>query len=335
LNTICKSISFATVALALTALPACSGDVCGPGTQRRQLANGDSACVAVAVGKGDTICDADAGVTLLEGNRCVSVVQCGEGTALDPVSGQCLPTQAGGAHAPPPCPAPAAGKICVNGTLRNFVDGSFLSGETVRVAVYDPSTFVGATPPALAETTATDTYRLDNVAAPGSGYLLIVTGDLTGGAATYESTGIGGIAQSGKSVRVDGYVLTRAQVATWGSTGGGVDLDAAGALLYRFFNDPSPPQDERTPTETHPVSGVQLIDGSNNLPAVGTLYFSTSLATLDKTLTSSSVVGGAIIGGGAGGLRVFTARGGGVTTWEAHQAFAIPHVVQIDFLHPM
>jgi hypothetical protein len=322
--------------LGLLGLVGCSGDVCGPGTQRRELDNGDTACVAVDVAKGDTICDADAGVVLIEGNRCVSAVQCGEGTALDPASGQCLPTGLA-PHTPAPCAAPAAGRICVNGTLRNFLDGSFLSGATVHVAVYDPSTFIGTTPPALAETDASDTYRLPDMPAPGSGFLLVVTSDPAGaGAAVYEATGIGGIAQSGKSVRVDAYVLTRAQLGMWSSTAGAVDFDGGGALVYRFFNDPAPPQDARTPTETHPVMGVQLIDTSNSMPATGALYFGASLAAIDRTLTATSAVGGVVVpGGAAGGIRVYTGRGGNVTTWEAHQSFAIPHIVQIDFLHPM
>jgi hypothetical protein len=306
--------------------------ICGPGTQRKQLPNGDAACVAVSVAKGDTECDADGGVQLVAGNRCVSQVQCGPGTVLDPGSQKCLPTGQQMAHEPPVCTPPTAGHICVNGTLRNFPDGSFLSAQTVRVTIYDPQTFFGnPNPPSLADGQSSDTFMFPGIPTPSSKYLLVVTRDPMGATAMYQGTGIGGAAVDGQSVRVDGYVITRALLTSW-STMAGTDFDTAGALVYRFFNDPPPPSNARTPTETHPVAGVQVIDGNINDVAAGVKYFAPSLMTIDGALTATSSSGGAILT--ATGVSTFTGRGGGVTTWEAHAALAIPHIVQIDFLHP-
>jgi hypothetical protein len=249
---------------------------------------------------------------------------------LDPTSNECVPTQLA-PHQPPFCPQPSAGHICVNGALRNFVDGSFLAGQTVRVQIYEPQSFFGnPNPPPLADGTATDTFMFPNVAMPASTYVLVVTRDPSGAAAMYEPTGIGGQATDGQSVRVDGYVITKAQVSGW-STAAGINFDANGALLYRFFNDPPPPTSSRTPTETHPVAGVQVIDAGTNTPPPTVKYFGTSLATVDGTLTATSAVGAAILT--TTGINTYTGRGGGVTTWEAHNSLAIPNMVQIDFLH--
>jgi hypothetical protein len=321
----------ATVAVTV-AIGGCGpGSECGPGTQRKQLANGTAACVPVDVAKGDTICDADGGVELVAGNHCVSRVQCGPGTMLDPTSLTCVPTQVA-AHQPPFCPPPTAGHICVNGALRTLVDGSFLAGQTVRVQIYDPQSFLGdPNPPTLAEGTATDTFMFPNVVMPNSKYILVVTRDPSGAPATYEPTGIGGQPTDGQSVRVDGYVLTKAQVSGW-STAAGINFDTNGALFYRFFNDPPPPISSRTPTETHPVSGVQVIDTATNNPPAMLKYFGASLTTIDTALTATSAIGGAILA--PLGINTYTGRGGGVTTWEAHNSVGIANMVQIDFLHP-
>lgn len=323
--------SLAAVTL-VAALSACSADlVCGPGTQHKQLADGRDACVPVTVAKGDTTCDADGGVRLEAGNQCVSVVQCGAGTVLDAASQTCVPV-ARAAHEPDVCPQPAAGHICVNGTLRNFVDGSFLSGQTVQVQVFDPQSFIGsATPTPLGATSASDTFTLPNLTTPTSGYFLVVTGDPSGAAATYAATAIGGTAVDGHTARVDGYVLGRAQLAAWSSAAGS-DYDANGALVYRFFSDPPPPTSARTPTETQPVAGVQLIDTRTGQPPSGARYFGAALTTINPALTATSTVGGAIVS--STGIATYSGRGGGVATWEAHASMGVAHLVQIDFLHP-
>src|SRR5207302_8274703 len=143
---------------------------------------------------------------------------------------------------------------------------------------------------ALADGNATDTFMFANVVMPNSKFLLVVTRDPSGAPATYEPTGIGGAPTDGQSVRVDGYVLTRAQVSGW-STAAGSNFDTNGALLYRYFNDPPPPTSSRTPTETHPLSGVQVIDTASNNPPAMVKYFGTSLATIDSALTATSAIG--------------------------------------------
>jgi hypothetical protein len=319
---------------AAAGLAGCAAGVdCGPGTQRKQLASGDLVCAPVDVAKGDTSCDADGGVMLVAGSNCVSTLQCGPGTVRDPASNECLPIQKQ-PHEPDACPPPGSGQICVNGTVRNFVDGSFLNNQTVRVSIFDPSAFFGgAVPPPLGDSTTTDTFVFKNIPASGSGYILVVTADPMGATATYEPTGIGGSVNSGQSIRVDGYVITRQQTTSW-STTAGINWDTNGGLIYRMFNDPPPPANARTPTETHPVAGAQLIDGATMNPPPGVKYFKAQLADgLDATATATSASGGAILT--STGFPTYTASGGGVSKWEAHQALTIKQMLQIDFLHPM
>ncbi len=322
-------VSLLAVGLAAAALAgaaSCNNRSCGAGTQEGSDDKGNIVCVAVTVAHGDTVCDADAGVQLVDGNRCVSVTECGAGTAYDPVSHQCIGV-AGGAHEPAPCTPPGSGHICVNGTLRNLVDGSFLSGQTVTVSVYDANTFFGnPTPPPLGETTASDTFAFPSVLSP-SMFVLVVTRDAAGAPGTYHAVGIGAAAVDGQGVRVDAYVLKSSEYAAWGLPG---TFDSQGALFYRFFNDPPPPSTARTPTETHPVAGVTLTDGAGSA-AAGARYFGASLAAIDGAATVTSATGAVIVT--TGGLSNFTGKNGGVS-WEAHQALPIPDIVQVDFFHP-
>ena len=320
-----------TTAVAAT-FGACAGNTdCGPGTQRKQLANGDTICTAVDVAAGSVSCDGDGGVHLVAGNQCVATnVQCGPGTVLDAATGQCLPI-ARAAHEPDACPTVASGKICVNGTVRNFIDGSFLSSQTVDVAVYDPLAFLGggnAMP--LDHKSVTDIFTFPSLAAPSTGYVLVATSDPSGGT-MYAKVAIGGLTQSGQATRVDAYVITAAQLAAW-SSGAGADYKTSGALLYRMFSDKPPPGNDRTPTETHPLAGVQLIDTNTMSPPPMLKYFGATMMAIDGALTSTGASGGAIVVGS--GVASFTAKGGGIPTWETHQALPIVGMVQIDALHP-
>jgi hypothetical protein len=321
-----NSLALGIAALA-TVLAGCAGRACGPGTKLGQNDQGDPVCLPVTVEHGDTECDADAGVQLIDGNRCVSQLQCGPGTRLDGVSHQCVPVVQA-SHEPPVCATPQSGHICVNGTLRHLVDGSFLSGEVVRVSLYDASSFLGnPTPQALAETDASDTFVLPDVPTPGM-YVLLVTHDRSGTSATLQATGIGGQVVDAHSLRLDGYVLRQAEYAAWALP---ASFDSQGGLFYRFFDDPAPPSSARTPTETHPVAGATLLDASMQ-PVAGARYFGATLAATDGAASVTGSTGAVIVT--ASGFSNFTGRGGNVTTWEAHQALPIPHLVQIDFLHP-
>jgi hypothetical protein len=317
---------------ALTLVAAgCSADVvCGDGTQKKQLANGQVACVAVDVTHGDTTCNADGGVAVVGGNNCVSTLQCGPGTVRDPASNQCVPA-VHTPHEPDAC-TNTAGKICVNGTVRTFVDGAFLVGQSVHVAVYDPVQLLGGLSGAsvLGEVTTGDTFTLANMDPPSMGVLLVVVTSPSG--SDLAPAAIGGQVQAGGSIRVDPYALTAAQLSTW-SSGGGANYAANGAVVFRMFNDPPPPAAARTPTETHPVTGGQLIDKKANAPPSDAKYFGATMAAIDGALSATGASGGVITGKTpTGGL--YTGMGGGVTMWETHQAQVIPGLIQIDFLHP-
>jgi hypothetical protein len=306
----------------------CSNRSCGAGTQEASDDKGNVVCVAVDVAHGDTVCDADAGVQLVDGDHCVSLIQCGAGTSYDPGSHQCIGV-AQQPHEPPACTPPGTGKICVNGTLRNLVDGSFLSGQTVTVSVYDANTFLGnPTPTPLGETTASDTYSFPSLPTP-SMFLLIVTRDLAAAPGSYHAVGIGGAVVDGQGVRIDGYVLTKAQYDAWSLP---ASFASQGGLFYRFFNDPAPPSTARTPTETHPVAGVTITNGAGSAVS-GARYFGASLAVTDSAATMTSATGAVIVTNPS--LTNFTGKGGsGVTGWEAHMALPIPNIVQVDFFHP-
>jgi hypothetical protein len=306
----------------------CSNKACGAGTQEASDDKGNVVCVAVTVAHGDTICDADGGVQLVEGNRCVSVTECGAGTMYDPASHKCI-GQAQQPHQPLPCTPPGSGKICVNGTVRNLVDGSYLSGQSVKVTVYDANSFfMNPTPAPLGDgITTTDTFHFPALPKPAM-YILVVTSDPDGAPGTYQRVAIGFAVADGQGVQVDPYALTKSQYDAWALP---ASFLSQGALFYRFFNDPLPPADARTPTETHPVAGVTLTDGTN--PVAGARYFGATLAATDTVASMTAARGAVIVT--AGGLSNFTGTGGaGVSGWEAHQALPIPNIVQVDFFHP-
>jgi hypothetical protein len=322
-----RAFSLASGVLALAAAAGCTSVKCGPGTERAQDDNGDIVCKPVAVTAGTTECDPDAGVMLVDGNKCQATLQCGPGTKLDVGSQRCIPVTQG-AHDPPVCATPAAGHICANGTLRNLVDGSFLSGQTVTITFYDASQFFFTpNPPKLAEVDASDTYMVPSIATPQ--YLLAITHDTSAAPGTYQATGIALATTTDGIYRLDAYVLKQAEYNAWGLP---ASYETRGTLFYRFFDDPKPPANARTPTEMNPVMGVVLKNGSSVDAAAR--YFGSSLASIDGAATMTGPTGGVITTiTGSEQLDTFTGTGGGIT-WEGHMGLPIANVVQVDFLHP-
>jgi hypothetical protein len=318
--------------LATLASSGCSDLICGPGTQRQQLANGHLACVPTAVQPGDVHCDADAGVQLVGGDNCVSVVQCGPGTMLDTSTGTCVSSGGPMPHVPDACPAPSAGNLCITGVVRHFVDSSFLSGEMVRVAVYDPLAFLGnpsSTP--IAEVVTGDTYLFKDVKTPGTGLVALAVTDPAGATAIYQITGVGAVVVAGQSYRLDAFAVKKSDVQAW-STSSGVDYDAQGAYVGRFFQDAVTAPNNLPATETMPLAGVKMVEASSGMPPAGTQYFSTNLLTVGPSLTVTSAVGGAIAP--TPSLNTFSGSGGGVAMWEAFNGSSIAHAVFIQRFHP-
>jgi hypothetical protein len=144
----------------------------------------------------------------------------------------------------------------------------------------------------------------------------------------YQPTGIALTAGiDGQSLTLDAYVVTAAQYAAWALP---ASFESQGPLFYRFFNDPPPPANARTPTETHPVAGVMLQKGTATDTTA--LYFGSSLAVIDTTATSTGVTGGVITTTPA--LDTYSGMGGGIS-WEAHMGLPVPNILTVDFLHPM
>lgn len=315
--------------LVLAAAPGCQSPKCGPGTQLQQQANGDVLCVAVAVTKGETECDADGGVMLRDGNKCVSDTQCGPGTTRDATSHECVPLQQV-AHEPPVCATPSSGHVCIHGTVRHLVDGSYLAGETVHLRLFAPTDFVGdSNPSPRAELDASDTFIFDNLATPGQ-YVMILVGDAAAAPGSYRTAGVSGPVSDGHSLRIDAWALKAADYAAWALP---ASFDSQGALFYRFFNDPAPPDDAHTPTETHPLAGITLIDGNTKATAAGAQYLGATLAAVDDAASVTDASGGVLVTTTNQFGATYTGSGGGIT-WQGKQGLPLPHVVQVDFFHP-
>jgi hypothetical protein len=298
------------------------------------MKDGSTVCVPTAATPGDVHCDADAGVMLVGGDHCVSIITCGPGTSLDPDTNTCVSTGGATPHTPESCPTPTPGSICVNGVVEHFVDGSFLdASETVRVAVYEPLTFF-SNPSAMpiTESTTSDVFIFKNVTAPASGLVLLAITDPTGTATPiYQIAGVASKIVPGKSYRIDAFAVKKSDVAAW-SASSGVDYDAKGAYVGRFFLDHVIDPTNQAAKETMPATGVKMIEaGGVELP--GTQYFGANLSTVDPTATSTSAVGGAIVPPPAS-LDNFSGMGGGVATWESVTGGALPHTVLVQRFHP-
>lgn len=311
--------------VALAALGGCDAPSCGAGTKRVQASNGASVCVPADATSASIPCDVDGGAAIV-GGVCVAEVTCGAGTALDPVSNECLPTAASDV---PPCPTPTAGNLCVHGALYDFVDGSRATVK-VHVAVFDPLDFLGGGAPLAQSDVSTGSFVFTNVRAPSLKLLAIAVGDKAGSG--YVLTGVA--AQNivaGQSYRIDGYVLARAVVDGW-SAQTGSDWYASGAYVARFFGERRANGDDWSIFEKTPIAGVQLMqDGA---PASAARYFGATVTTIDPTATMTGASGGAILPAPGGTLSTFTGSGAGIN-WESFAGSSVANVFFVSRFHPL
>jgi hypothetical protein len=323
------------IALFSTAGAGCNTPTCGAGTKQVQKPNGELVCLPVDAQPATETCNASDGVHLVGGN-CVAN-NCGPDTVLDQDAGVCVGVGGGTAvpHVPETCPTPPSDSICVNGVVRHLVDNSFLMpGETVRVAAYEPLRFL-ANPnnPPIVETTTDDTYIFKAIPASSVALGLITIGvtDVNGTTTpVLQTTGTGAQIVAGKSYQVDVYATPKAVFVAWSTQSNGVDFDAAGAYVMKFYADAAPPMTLLTATETMPVAGVVPYQGA--VPAPNARYFGSSLLTIDPTLTATGSLGVAVVPG-VGDIKTYTGMGGGIT-WEGHPGGTAPHVVFVDRYHP-
>jgi hypothetical protein len=326
-------ISLAFAVLAGLASSSCNDTTCGAGTVRQQMKDGSTQCVPVSATPGNTKCDPDAGVMLFGGDQCVSIIQCGAGTTLDVATNTCVPSAGAGPHTPDVCPTPTPGNLCVNGTVLHFVDHSFLSGEMVRVALYEPLAFLNdPTSMPIAETLTGDTFVFKDVQAPATGLVALAVTGPGGVTTTYQLTGVATQIVPGQTYRLDAFAMMVSDVAAW-TTSSGVDYDAKGAYVGVFYQDKPASPNQLPANETMPVAGAKMVQAGSMTSPAGTQYFSTDLKTISQSATMTSAIGAAIMPAPAN-LDTFTGQGGGVTTWESVTGASLPHAVFIQRFHP-
>lgn len=326
-----------TAAVALVAGVHCNNPACGPGTKQVQAANGELNCVPAEATPAQYMCDRDAGAKIVAG-ACVSAISCGPNTKLDPGTGLCVGTGSGGGGLEA-CPTPAAGTICVNGQIRHLVDNSPLAtGEKVRVALYDPLSFLqdpGSKP--LVETETDGFFIFKDVPTPGAMLIALAVTDPTGAASpTLFLTGSGAQVLSGQSYQIDGFATPKSVVDGWKSQGG-PDCAATGCYLPRFYLDSAPPPTQFTSTATMPASGVKPVIGASTTPPNGTKYFGTSLTMIDTSLMATSAIGAAILPD-PGGIKTFTGtggmKGGMPVTWQTNPGGTTVGVLFVASFYP-
>jgi hypothetical protein len=328
----------------------CNNPTCGPGTKQHQNTNGDIVCLPSDSQLVDD-CDVDGGATLV-GTKCVSAITCGPNTKL--INGQCVGT--GGMTmmgVPEACPAPGTGKICVNGTVRHFLDNSILTAsDNVRVWVVDPLKFLAA-PDTLTKTpcpgaqnpcltapanlsgadAAQSTFLFPDITTPAAGLVAIAVTDGAGvSPQVFQTTGTGARVSSGQSYQVDAYATPHSLVTGWKSMAG-VDYEMLGAYVARFYLDPAPAATKLTATETMPASGVTMLQ--DGLTAARAKYFGADLMTIGSD-TMTTAVGGAILPG-TGDSQILSFSGSGNTPgmkWETHPGNTTVNVVFVDRFHP-
>ena len=320
--------------LSLLLCTRCAPVECGPGQKRVQQPSGVVVCLAA---ESAVVCDADAGAVVVGGN-CVSQIQCGPNTRLDPVSHLCVGTGSddGGV---PDCPTPAVGKICVAGSvLRLPEDAPLAAGETVHVALYDPLVFLTSdNPPVLAESDSSGTFLFPDVTPPGTGLLALAVRDAAGSTLPpLQLTGTGAKVVAGQRYRLDGYATPKSLVASWSATAG-VDLDASGAYLMKFYSDLPVAATDFSASEKNPVAGVVPLENGTAIGASSVHYFGSSLSALDGALQATSSSGSLIIPKGGALIANYSGQGGTFMgmplSWETHPGGTVAHGLFIERLH--
>jgi hypothetical protein len=314
----------------------CNTPICGPGTKQVQQRDGSLQCQPVEGLASGIVCDTDAGASIVGGNDCVSHIKCGDNTVYDPATGRCNGTgMAGGL---PTCTAPVDGTICVVGQIYHFLDDSPLAaGENVQVALYNPQDFLATgpatTPLASGTTSAGGYYKFDHIS-PGVGLIALGVG-----------TGPNVIVATGAQVagnnayQLDGYTADRSVVDGWKQ--GTQDYFATGAYVAKFYAEKFTNPNLFTVFEKTHVGGVTFTKCTSSCSAYsGVKYFSSSLTTIDPTLTSTSAQVGAALIPGSKGIETLSGMGGTIggqtPTWAPPQpGGSYAGVLFVARYHPM
>ncbi len=283
---------------------ACNTPECGPGTKQVQQKDGSLRCLPVDAPASSIVCNADLGAIIV-GGECISRITCGAGTTYDPTTGQCVGGGGPVRGQPPPCPAPSAGNICVNGVIKHFLDNTNLAvGETRRIALFEPLSFLTSpspTPlttgdgnPAVADTD--DGFVFANVKTPASNLIALAVYDPSvdvAGIPAAHKTGVGGQVFAGQAYRIDAFTSDKSMVTAWSGQSGGIDYATQGAYVLRYFAEPVPRPTEYVQDNVLATSGVTVLKGAAT-PAE-TRYFGANLSTIDPAQTATTATGAAIL----------------------------------------
>lgn len=238
---------FATLlaSLLVVAAAGCEKEPCPPGQVEY-----DGECVDVIRDATDLGCGY--GTTPVDGVcRPDPDVVCGPGTEVvfefdeqNQPTGNFYCQGTGSGALPPECPAPTpGGPICLNGYIRYLIDPedpakiletlAQFDSPTLKVVVYDPLSYATNpnTPPlGVGEVIPADgTFRVENVAVPGTGFLaLVVEDDDSTGADDFVFTGFAYKGAAGVNLEgIDAYTVTATQNTAWSTAIGMASYNAA------------------------------------------------------------------------------------------------------------
>lgn len=328
-----RSLSVMLALAAALSMAGCNNATCGAGTKQVQNKGGTLSCVPVDALPNTIPCDVDAGAQIV-GGQCVSFVTCGPNTMYDPTTGVCTGTGTGGGL--PDCPTPKPGTSCVHGLLHNFVDNGAYTGPDVQVALYDPLAFLAGKPALSTGTSSGGGYVFQDFTPPGLQLIAIAVGNLNDESMIAVSASGAQNVVPGAIYRVDVYVIPRSVTDGWMNMTG-VDYLGMGAYVAKFYGDKAPAPTNLAATETMKMPGVMLTqDGT--VPT-NVQYFSSDLATIDKTLTVTGMEGAAIVPSPANGATPsFSGMGGTVNgmtpTWESQLGGSTNKVIFVSRFHP-
>ena len=205
----------------------------------------------------------------------------------------------------PPCPAPSAGNICINGLIKHLLDNTTLAaGETRRIALFEPLSFLTSPAPMplltadnqLAVQDTDDGFVFANLKTPASNLVAIAVYDTSvelSGIPNAHKTGVGGQVFAGQVYRIDAFTSDKSMVTAWSGQSNGVDYATQGAYVLRYFAEPVGRPTEYIQNNVMPVASVVVQKGTATPPQ--TRYFSSSLATIDPALTATSTTGAALL----------------------------------------
>jgi hypothetical protein len=344
-------ISFLLVFAASFAAASCTSVECGPGTIERA---GECAPADVTTGTG--MCGPG---TKLEGDRCVSTIECDPATSMpmvDPVTGQttCVGIGASGCAACPLPASPTKQTICgqiydfesdlpfrdAGATGQRCPSGATSGPCALKITAYDAIAFgtnpMTATPLNVSDVCIDDEghYRLQDIDVPPSPLIGLGIDDAAmADAGPMGITNAVGIAvpKIGMSATggVEHWIVRPSTTASWQASGG---PPIANGVFAGVFRAHACPASGCTGDPLAPQAGVVFVK-----PTGVPYYFGASesiRATIDPVAFMTGANGTGLLTGVSLADGAFSGTGGILDTidclWEQHAAVALPYVVFIQ-----